>query len=308
MSVSPSFTLTLKTVLALASEARARVRRIVRSMWLLLSPAAQYPRSEGDRLPCLRVREIERHGRGLVRDEAAAKRHVRRAGWARASRYTVPVGESCVGAEGVQSDPARAKSLKEIELHIGEKKALLRKASAHDNQYYLVLPKDWSPAKKWPIMVYVEGAGCNFKGAIENWGEQRGDFNCILITPQTFSSTNKLADVKAKFTYDASILEKYESGDRIGFDERLAEADLVVTGEGRLDATSFTGKVVGRVLERAGAMGVETVVLAGEVAAKGGIDAISLVERYGPERALSEPAECLTELVASALAARRNGP
>src|SRR6185312_6396383 len=41
---------------------------------------------------------------------------------------------------------------------------------------------------------------------------------------------------------------------RLGFEERLAEADLVVTGEGRLDATSFTGKVVGRVVERAAAI------------------------------------------------------
>jgi glycerate kinase len=95
--------------------------------------------------------------------------------------------------------------------------------------------------------------------------------------------------------------------DRLELAERLAEADLVVTGEGRLDATSFTGKVVGGVLERAAAAGVETLVLAGEVAANSPIDAVSLVERYGPERALAEPAECLAALVETALAARRAG-
>jgi glycerate kinase len=95
---------------------------------------------------------------------------------------------------------------------------------------------------------------------------------------------------------------------RLDVDERLAEADLVVTGEGRLDTTSFTGKVVGRVLERAGASGVATLVVAGEVAPESPIDAFSLVERYGPERALAEPAECLTEIVATALATRRNAP
>ncbi len=36
------------------------------------------------------------------------------------------------------------------------------------------------------------------------------------------------------------------------------------------------------------------------------IDAVSLVERYGPERALAEPAKCLAEIVETALAARRN--
>jgi len=96
--------------------------------------------------------------------------------------------------------------------------------------------------------------------------------------------------------------------ERLGLDERLAEADLVVTGEGLLDATSFTGKVVGRVRERAAAAGIETLVLAGEVAANSPIDAVSLVERYGPDRALAETAECLAELVETALAARRAGP
>jgi len=95
---------------------------------------------------------------------------------------------------------------------------------------------------------------------------------------------------------------------RVSLDERIAEADLVVTGEGLLDATSFTGKVVGRVLERAGAAKTDTLVTAGEVAANSPIDAESLVERYGPERALAETAECLAELVETALAARRAGP
>jgi glycerate kinase len=95
---------------------------------------------------------------------------------------------------------------------------------------------------------------------------------------------------------------------RLGFAERLAEADFLVTGEGRLDATSFTGKVVGRALERAAAAGVDVLVVAGEVAAESGIDAISLVERYGPDRALGDPAECLAEVVENVLATRRNGP
>jgi glycerate 2-kinase len=95
---------------------------------------------------------------------------------------------------------------------------------------------------------------------------------------------------------------------RLGFDEELVEADLLVTGEGRLDATSVTGKVVGRALERAAAAGVEALVVAGEVAAQNGIDAISLVERYGPGRAFGDPAECIAEVVAIALATRQNGP
>ena len=92
------------------------------------------------------------------------------------------------------------------------------------------------------------------------------------------------------------------------FRDRVREADLVVTGEGMVDATSFTGKVVGRVLDRAQDAGIEALVVAGDVASGSRIDALSLVARYGPERALAEPAECLMELVETALAAGRNGP
>jgi glycerate kinase len=95
---------------------------------------------------------------------------------------------------------------------------------------------------------------------------------------------------------------------RLGLDEQLAEADLVVTGEGLLDATSFAGKVVGRVLARAASAGVEMLVVAGEVAASSPAGALSLVARYGPDRAFAEAAACLEELVAGALAVRRNGP
>jgi glycerate kinase len=95
---------------------------------------------------------------------------------------------------------------------------------------------------------------------------------------------------------------------RLGLDDRLSEAELVVTGEGLVDATSFTGKVVGRVLAHAETAGVEALVLAGDVAAGSPIGAVSLIERYGPERAFADPAGCLAELAETTLAARRDGP
>lgn len=49
-----------------------------------------------------------------------------------------------------------------------------------------------------------------------------------------------------------------------GLDARLATADLIVTGEGRLDDQSLHGKVVGTLAARAG--GVPVLVLAGQVA------------------------------------------
>ena len=54
----------------------------------------------------------------------------------------------------------------------------------------------------------------------------------------------------------------------VGLDDALDDVDLVVTGEGRLDATSFAGKVVGGVLEWSADAGVPHVaVVAGQVTA-----------------------------------------
>ena len=83
----------------------------------------------------------------------------------------------------------------------------------------------------------------------------------------------------------------------------LERADLVVTGEGFVDAASFQGKVVGGVVELAAEIGVPVLVVAGEVFddAHRRVEAVSLVERFGRDRALSDPLGCITEVVAERL-------
>lgn len=85
--------------------------------------------------------------------------------------------------------------------------------------------------------------------------------------------------------------------------ERIEKADLVVTGEGFLDEHSFRGKAVGGVVELAEEAGVPVLVVVGQVFDAHSVDAISLVERFGPERATGEPLACVTEAVAGHLAA-----
>ena len=50
-----------------------------------------------------------------------------------------------------------------------------------------------------------------------------------------------------------------------GLDRALAAADLVITGEGRFDPTSLTGKTTGTVLAAAAAAGVPVALVAGQV-------------------------------------------
>jgi glycerate kinase len=55
----------------------------------------------------------------------------------------------------------------------------------------------------------------------------------------------------------------------VGLDARLSRADLVVTGEGRLDTTSFAGKVAGRLAGRCQVQGLRCLVIAGGVTPEG---------------------------------------
>jgi glycerate kinase len=65
--------------------------------------------------------------------------------------------------------------------------------------------------------------------------------------------------------------------DLVGFDERLRDADLVVTGEGQVDETTAEGKAPGVVATRCGAAGVRCVVFGGRVVRPlDGVETVSL--------------------------------
>ena len=94
--------------------------------------------------------------------------------------------------------------------------------------------------------------------------------------------------------------------EEIALDAAIEGADLVITGEGFLDQESFDGKVVGGVAELAAAFGVPVVAVVGRVLDGVGdrIEAVSLVERFGEERAIAETTQCVEEVVAGLLEAR----
>jgi glycerate kinase len=89
------------------------------------------------------------------------------------------------------------------------------------------------------------------------------------------------------------------------FAEQLEGADLVVTGEGFLDRESFDGKVVGGVAEMAAEFGVPMVVVAGQVLPEVAdrVEAISLVDRCGDDRARTDTLACIEEVVTARLMA-----
>ncbi|MGQ0671070.1 MAG: glycerate kinase, partial [Actinomycetota bacterium] len=92
--------------------------------------------------------------------------------------------------------------------------------------------------------------------------------------------------------------------DAVGLPERLRGADLVITGEGKLDQQSLHGKTPAGVIRTARRAGVPVAVLCGQAEVRPeGVTVASLAERFGLDRAMGE-ARLLLEDLAEELAGR----
>lgn len=93
--------------------------------------------------------------------------------------------------------------------------------------------------------------------------------------------------------------------DLVDLPDKVADADLVITGEGFLDDQSFAGKVVGGVVDVAHEAGVEVAVICGDAdIAPDDLRVIRLIERYGEQAAFEDTVACL-RLAADEILARR---
>jgi glycerate kinase len=118
-----------------------------------------------------------------------------------------------------------------------------------------------------------------------------------LFGPQKGAGADEVADLEARFTrlplFDlegggaagglgaalAGLGAELVPGgayvlEAIGFRERAAQADLVVTGEGTVDRTSFEGKATGEAVRACAELGVPCTLFGGRV--EDGVDAVAL--------------------------------
>lgn len=95
--------------------------------------------------------------------------------------------------------------------------------------------------------------------------------------------------------------------DELDLYDHLEGADLVITGEGQLDHTSFRGKVVGGVTGIATESAIPVLAIVGSIAPgtvlpDGPFDVVSLVEQFGDRAAFDEPKKCIERSAADWLA------
>lgn len=95
----------------------------------------------------------------------------------------------------------------------------------------------------------------------------------------------------------------------VGLDTLIAAADLVITGEGRLDASSLAGKVVGGVADRARAHGIPVVAVVGdrEPGLDPGLPVHALVDEHGRDAALADTLACVRATAGRILARYAGG-
>jgi glycerate kinase len=85
--------------------------------------------------------------------------------------------------------------------------------------------------------------------------------------------------------------------DELDLHDTLRTADLIITGEGHMDAQSFAGKVVGNVLDLGRSMGTPVGAVVGDADddVLGRLPTVRLVEMFGLEQALAEPLRCIEQ-------------
>ena len=92
-----------------------------------------------------------------------------------------------------------------------------------------------------------------------------------------------------------------------GFDEAVKEHDIVITGEGLLDDTSFDGKVVGSVLDYAQDAKTRTVAIVGDIdeamdsLLQAEIEAVSITKMFGADMALQHVLRCVEDATTEVL-------
>jgi glycerate kinase len=89
--------------------------------------------------------------------------------------------------------------------------------------------------------------------------------------------------------------------DELDLHDALTEADLVITGEGHMDAQSFEGKVVGGVQQMCTTLGLPVGAVVGDADddVLDRIPNVRLVQEFGLERAMAEPMWCIERAAAT---------
>lgn len=132
----------------------------------------------------------------------------------------------------------------EQNVHEGTKDLLLKTATGHLMQYYVSLPKGWTPTKKWRILVVLEAAEKEYKTNAMRFIEARKDLPFIILAPFIVTNGNAGRRDPAIFPYTKATWDKIEtvgncSFDTEGLQRAINDVQKEYNGEEKILLTGF---------------------------------------------------------------------
>jgi poly(3-hydroxybutyrate) depolymerase len=145
------------------------------------------------------------------------------------------------------SVPTGAPSSQDIEQ--AKAAPILRGVDGHMMRYYISLPTDWVPERRYPVIVAVTGSNGNFPVLAKGYAKARGPLPFVTVTPTSLSSTNPdFMDEEHFPQLDAKALETWSESDRsaqlasdlAGLEKVLADVRAYFGGEDRVYLSGFS--------------------------------------------------------------------
>ena len=118
------------------------------------------------------------------------------------------------------------------------------KCENHPMQYFLSLPKNWSKARQWPVVVVLEAADKEYKKNAERFISTRGDMPFILVAPFNTNNGNQGRRDLKLFPYSKETWDYMEQVGDCQFNEEglqsvIKEISAKYNGEPKVYLTGF---------------------------------------------------------------------
>jgi poly(3-hydroxybutyrate) depolymerase len=123
-----------------------------------------------------------------------------------------------------------------------------RTASTHPMQYYVSLPRGWSKARTWPVVVSIAGSGKEWLDNAREFAAERDahGYPFIVVTPVVLSNGGRDLRQMSQYTYADSVWERAAREKRCVFDldglqAVIADVATLYNGERTFFLTGWSG-------------------------------------------------------------------
>lgn len=155
-------------------------------------------------------------------------------------KFSTLVLVSLIGLAGIG-----AVALRNRQLHpVGP----MHTASTHPMQYYLSLPRDWSNAREWPVVIAVAGSDHRWENHLKIFADARDAhrYPFILVSPVILTNGGGDLRTNRHYNYDESTFALVDHEGRCAFDfdglaAILADVRKTYRGSSKYFISGFSG-------------------------------------------------------------------